>query len=774
MKCAIFLAAIILVLSMVSFFQPTLIVNAQPNAGDYIVAEYGANVLSRVTPSGVRAVICTFPAGAQPMGVAIDSAGNYIVTEFDGNVLSKVTPEGVRAVICTFATGTQPMGVAIDWAGNYIVVEYGANVLSKVTPEGVRAVICTFPESAYPCFVSIDSGGNYIVTESDGNVLSRVTPDGVRTIIYTFPAGSWPYGVAIDSAGNYIVVERFGNLVSKVTPGGVRTIISSAFPSTATPIGVAVDSGGNYIVTETNGNVLSRIAPSGVRTVIYTFPTGTYPWSAAIVPGIAPPPSTSEDYIVTEILNDGNALSRVTPTGVRTVIYTFSTGAQPMGVANDSAGNYIVTEYSANVLSRITPSGVITMRYVFPSTNGGWPTAVAIDSAGNYIVTEFDGNVLSRVTSSGVRTVIYTFPAGTSPRGVAIDSEGNYIVTEYNANVLSKVTPTGVRTVIYTFATGTQPMGVAIDWAGNYIVTEGSTNVLSLITPGGVRTAIYMFPTAAWPTDVAIDSAGNYIVTEYSAHVLSKVTPSGARTVMYTFATTFPSSVAIVPSATAPAKISDLKTLWKDATIVLGWSTPHGPLPSGAMIDDTVGAINIATSLGHYGTADSAFDTEVSTWTSSFNWKPNSPSAVISIGGTAVNLVSNEYNRYTHFNMTLFTGQYVELKVDASGINYVRLNFNPQQYIIHCTNGTDFTYSLAGNDFAEAYAYHDQTNGKNVYLVMGIRAEGTVGTSRYLAENIATFPPNVAAAQGIILRWNDANADGIARANEMTVIATYP
>jgi len=150
-----FLAATVLVLTATLLLQPVVLVNAQAAPGDYIVTEWGPEVLSRVTPGGVRTVIYTFAGGTNPASVAIDSGGNYIVAERGTDVLSKVTPGGVRTVIYTFAGGTAPSGVAIDSAGNYIVTETGPEVLSKVTPSGVRTVIYTFAGGTGPYGVAI-------------------------------------------------------------------------------------------------------------------------------------------------------------------------------------------------------------------------------------------------------------------------------------------------------------------------------------------------------------------------------------------------------------------------------------------------------------------------------------------------------------------------------------------------------------------------------------------------------------------------------------------
>jgi len=283
------------------------------------------------------------------------------------------------------------------------------------------------------------------------------------------------------------------------------------------------------------------------------------------------------DYIVTEW--GTNKLSKITPDGVRTEIFSFtgSTGAEDIAI--DSEGNYIVVEYINDKLSKITPNSVRTEIFSFPSGTG--PNGVAIDSEGNYIVEEglISGQTagkLSKVTPEGDRTEIYSFALGTFPDGIAIDSAGDYIISEADTNKLSKVTPSGTRTEIYSFVSGTNPDGVAVDSEGNYIIAEGLVDKLSKIIPNGVRTEIFNFSRGTLPEGVVIDSAGDYIVAEYGANKLSKITPDGVRTEIYSFESgTFPSDVAII--SVPPTGITVSVSNVKKKSLSLAWTESTNP-----------------------------------------------------------------------------------------------------------------------------------------------------------------------------------------------------
>jgi DNA-binding beta-propeller fold protein YncE len=105
------------------------------------------------------------------------------------------------------------------------------------------------------------------------------------------------------------------------------------------------------------------------------------------------------------------------------------------------------SEAYADKLSKITPDGSRTVICNF--TAGSEPLDVAIDSSGNYIVIEMETGALSKITPAGVRSVIYNFT--NEPAGVSIDSQGNYIVSETHAHKISLVTPGGARMILYNY-----------------------------------------------------------------------------------------------------------------------------------------------------------------------------------------------------------------------------------------------------------------------------------------------------------------------------------
>jgi len=215
------------------------------------------------------------------------------------------------------------------------------------------------------------------------------------------------------------------------------------------------------------------------------------------------------DYIIT---SGQGKLLRVTPDGTVSTIVDVAQGPR-FGVDIDSAGNFISAAVAGKIL-KVTPDGTVS---IIATTS--IPIGIAVDSAGDYIVTDICCGLVLKVTPTGTVSTIAAFG---QPRDVAIDSAGDYIVAD-NFFGLRKVTPDGTVSVIVTGFGGLH--AVAIDSDGNYIVTNRRSEIHKVTPDGTASFIVGGLPSIA--RGIAIDSDGNYIVTAHSAGLLLKVTPGG-------------------------------------------------------------------------------------------------------------------------------------------------------------------------------------------------------------------------------------------------------
>jgi trimeric autotransporter adhesin len=295
--------------------------------------------------------------------------------------------------------------------------------------------------------------------------------------------------------------------------------------------GLIQGSDGNfYGTTEVGGasgdGTVFKVTPAGVESVLYSFTggaDGATP-TARLIQG-----SDGNFYGTTQFggtSNDGTVF-KVTPAGVETVLHTFTDGADaglPLaGLIQGSDGNFYGTSLQGGAndggtVFKVTPAGVESVLYSFTSgADGGFPQAALIQgSDGNFYGTTQVGGAsgngtVFKVTPAGIETVLYSFGGGTDGNypyaGLTQGTDGNFYGTteQGGANDLGtifKVTPAGVETVLWTFAYGTDgmhPYGTLIQGAdGNFYGTtyQGGTNAegtIFEITPTGVETVLYSF-----------------------------------------------------------------------------------------------------------------------------------------------------------------------------------------------------------------------------------------------------------------------------------------
>jgi sugar lactone lactonase YvrE len=317
----------------------------------------------------------------EPTGVAVDAAGNIYVADYGNNMIRKITPAGVVTTLA--GNGTQgslngpdslssfngPTSVAVDQSGNVYVADDNNNQIRVIANGMVNTLAGSDSTGAVdgqgplayffgPSSVSCDAQGNVYVADAGNNLIRMVTPGGlVSTIAGQINPGAQngpdssatfnnPAGIAVDGSGNIYVADMLNDLIRKISGGQVSTLAGSLNDTTVAsingvgtaasfvfPNSVAVDASGNVYTTEYVTNLIRKITPDGT---------------------------------VTTLAGSG-ASGQADSTG------TAASFSGPSGVAVDASGNVYVADTYNNVIRKITPAGVVSTiagSGVAGSTNG--------------------------------------------------------------------------------------------------------------------------------------------------------------------------------------------------------------------------------------------------------------------------------------------------------------------------------------------------------------------------------------------------------------------
>ncbi len=308
-----------------SFFSPSGI--AVDASGNLYVADYGNNLIRKITTSGIVSTLAgsgvqgsNNGAGALasfngPSGIAVDASGNLYVADSGNSLIRKISPTGTVSTLAgSDSTGSvngsginasffDPVGVAVDASANVYVADAGNNLIRLITPAGTVSTLAgtansstsngTLTASSFdnPTGLAVDASGNVFVANYLNSTILEVNPAGtVSTFAGTGQPGAnngpaasatfyFPNSVAVDAAGNVYVADGVNNLIREITPGGtVSTLAGSgmqgAADSTGTtasfngPAGLAVDASGNVYVADAYNNLIRKITPAGVVTTI--------------------------------------------------------------------------------------------------------------------------------------------------------------------------------------------------------------------------------------------------------------------------------------------------------------------------------------------------------------------------------------------------------------------------------------------------------------------------------------------------------------------------
>jgi len=452
---------------------------------------------------------------SNPQAVTTDGAGNIYVADFGNNLIRKVTPAGVMT---TFAgngiageldgTGTAaefnaPDGIAYDGTANLYVADATGNVIRKI-------VVATGVVTTYAGSGATGSANNATLLTSTFN---------------------GPAGLALDGSGNMYICDQGNNIIRMISGTTVSTLAGSGAPTAVNGTGTAAsfnqpndliaDGLGNVYVADYGNSLVRKIVVStkvvttfaGSGAAGYADGAGT----AAIFNRLSSLCTDASGNLLIADLSNYRIRLITTPAAVVTTIAGSGTGAETNGTGTaaafnntggiciDNSGNcYIVDFPTATtgtvrkmVLTGYTISPALPAGLSFNVTTGvisGTPTASS--AATTYTITGYNAVGSSSFTISiacgvGVRwtagsnTTAWATPGNWSPNGVpGVNDAVTIGVSAYTNNKEPAITAADVTVGSITFGSAhngtltiTSPRTLTI--GGNLTVNTGASPTIT-------------------------------------------------------------------------------------------------------------------------------------------------------------------------------------------------------------------------------------------------------------------------------------------------------
>ncbi len=546
----------------------------------YVTTLAGAGASGSADGMGTNALFSV------PIALTADNVGNVYVADYGNNLIRRVSPLGMVTTVAglpgvsgsangdnTMATFFQPSGIAVDRAMNVYVADTGNDLIREIIPAapGGNWTVTTLAGMAgresdedgtgtnagffLPQGVAVDSAGDVYVGDSLNRTI-RVISSGGSVSTLAGPDGSYgssdgtgsearfdePYGVALDSATNLYVADTYNNTIRKISPAGQVTTLAGQVGTMGSadgtntgalfdnPIGIAADSSGNVYVADYQNSTIRKITPG----------PGTN-WSVSTLSGTAGLNGFNNGPVTNALFN------------------------HPYGLAVDSKTNIYVTDYGNQAVRLISANGLV-------STYAGNPGA------------------------SGFANGTGTNALFDNPAGLALDREGNLYVADSGNNVVRKIAPGGVTSTIAGeegvpgSANGplgllNSPLGVAVDAGGNVFVADSGNNTVREIAAGGglsTVAAMARFAGSAdgisnaaqfdYPVGLAADTTGHVFVADVLNNTIRKMSPYFGQALVLTPAPN-QSATAGANIAFAPLTVGNTPMTYQwlfDGTSILG------------------------------------------------------------------------------------------------------------------------------------------------------------------------------------------------------------
>jgi len=288
---------------------------------------------------------------ARSIGIALDTTNNLYIADYGNNVIRKVSPSGIITTIAgtnvpgyngdgipaTAAQLNAPSWVTTDKMGNIYISDYANYRIRQISPSGIINTVAgngvagsigdggpaTNAEINLALGVMSDSVGNLYLSDDLNNKIRFVSTSGeITTIAGTGVAGSTgdggpatsatlhnPSGVAIDDSGNLYIADQLNEKIRKISTSGIiTTVVGNGVATFAgdggpaidasinSPTGVAFNLSGNLFISDNTNNrirflyscsdsIISQpqadtvlVSNNAIYTVTSTMSSATYQW----------------------------------------------------------------------------------------------------------------------------------------------------------------------------------------------------------------------------------------------------------------------------------------------------------------------------------------------------------------------------------------------------------------------------------------------------------------------------------------------------------------
>ncbi len=450
-----------------------------------------------------------YNAGSGPLDAATGPDGNVWFAEYNANKIARVSPSGsVVGFSAGLSSNAGVAGITVGADGNIWFTETLANKIGRITPAGVITQFSTgISAGSAPRGITAGPDGNLWFTETAGNSIGRITPAGSVTQFSTgITASSSPWGITAGPDGNLWFTERNNQGgIGRITTGGVVT----EFACSGLPSGITAGPDGNLWFAESaNPGYVGRMTPSGT---LVEFSTGlTHDGNPQDIAA-----GTDGNLYFTETKGSG-ALGRITPSGV-IAEFTAGLSAAPYGIAGGGDGNMWFTENAGDAVGRLTVGPAVTTSSPL-ATNGTSATLAGLVTANAQATTYFFE--WGPTPAYGTSTSVTSAGSGSTQQVVSAPISGLTVAGTYHYRIVATNASGTTIGQDVIFTAQTVPI---VATGGPNPVGQASVTLNAMVDPNSLATSYHFEWGATTSYGSIVPSIDAVVGSDSTAHLVSQV-----------------------------------------------------------------------------------------------------------------------------------------------------------------------------------------------------------------------------------------------------------